>query len=85
MDEIHDVLNRRKEDDELHTELTRTDIIKCIQSERVRFRGVNLCGLDLSKLVISWAPHHMFLSTILIYLQIAILCLVELAKIAFKL
>lgn len=45
------VLNKRKEDEELNTELTRTDIIKCIQSEKVRFRGVNLSGLDLSKLV----------------------------------
>ncbi|XP_061371683.1 FH protein interacting protein FIP2 isoform X2 [Gastrolobium bilobum] len=50
IDGIHAVLNKRKEDDELRTELTRTDIIKCIQSERVRFRGVNLSGIDLSKL-----------------------------------
>lgn len=49
---INSVLNKRKEVDELDSELTRTDIIKCIQSERVRFRGVNLSGLDLSKLVI---------------------------------
>jgi hypothetical protein len=48
---IDGILNKRKEDDEINTELTRTDIIKCIQSERVRFRGVNLSGLDLSKLV----------------------------------
>ncbi|ESQ42955.1 hypothetical protein EUTSA_v10014237mg [Eutrema salsugineum] len=34
-------------------ELTRVDIIKCIQSERVRFRGVNLSGIDLSKLDLS--------------------------------
>lgn len=51
MDEITNVLNKRKEDEELNTELTRTDIIKCIQSEKVRFRGVNISGLDLSKLV----------------------------------
>lgn len=51
MDGINAVLNKRKEDDELSTELTRIDIIKCIQSDRVRFRGVNLSGLDLSKLV----------------------------------
>lgn len=51
MDEIMNVLNKRKEDEELNTELTRTDIIKCIQSEKVRFRGVNISGLDLSKLV----------------------------------
>lgn len=53
MDGISDVLNKRKIDEELDTELTRIDIIKCIQSERVRFRGVNLSGLDLSKLVFS--------------------------------
>ncbi|XP_043725873.1 FH protein interacting protein FIP2-like [Telopea speciosissima] len=56
---IHAVLNRRKDDDDDDaktdvTELTRTDIIKCIQSERVRFRGVNLSGLDLSKLDLSF-------------------------------
>ncbi|XP_034223995.1 FH protein interacting protein FIP2 isoform X4 [Prunus dulcis] len=50
IDGIHAILNKKKEDEELDTELTRTDIIKCIQSDRVRFRGVNLSGLDLSKL-----------------------------------
>ncbi|RDX86397.1 FH protein interacting protein FIP2, partial [Mucuna pruriens] len=54
VDGVHAVLNKRKEDDESHTELTRTDIIKCIQSEKVRFRGVNLSGLDLSKLDLSY-------------------------------
>ncbi|KAM7500008.1 hypothetical protein LguiA_024422 [Lonicera macranthoides] len=53
IDGITAVLNKRKEDEELKTELTRTDIIKCIQSEKVRFRGVNLSGLDLSKLDLS--------------------------------
>ncbi|EXC31701.1 FH protein interacting protein FIP2 [Morus notabilis] len=48
------IINKRKEDEDLTTELTRTDIIKCIQSERVRFRGVNLSGLDLSKLDLSY-------------------------------
>ncbi|KAE8710328.1 FH protein interacting protein FIP2 [Hibiscus syriacus] len=48
---ISSVLNKRKEDEESHAELTRIDIIKCIQSERVRFRGVNLSGLDLSNFV----------------------------------
>lgn len=52
IDGIGDVLNKRKENEELDTELTRTDIIKCIQAEKVRFRGLNLSGLDLSKLVI---------------------------------
>lgn len=52
---IGDVLNnKRKENEELDTELTRTDIIKCIQSEKVRFRGLNLSGLDLSKLDLSY-------------------------------
>ncbi|KAG5028617.1 hypothetical protein AAZX31_05G079200 [Glycine max] len=54
IDGIHSVLNKKNEDDEFHTELTRTDIIKCIQSEKVRFRGVNLSGLDLSKLDLSY-------------------------------
>ncbi|XP_010243737.1 PREDICTED: FH protein interacting protein FIP2 isoform X2 [Nelumbo nucifera] len=54
VDGINAVLNRRKDDDDLKTELTRTDIIKCIQSKRVRFRGVNLSGLDLSKLDLSF-------------------------------
>lgn len=54
IDGIQDVLNKRKEEEELRTELTRTDIIKCIQSERVRFRGVNLSGIDLSKLDLSF-------------------------------
>lgn len=52
VDEVKAVLSKRKEDEELGTELTRIDIIKCIQSDRVRFRGINLSGLDLSKLVI---------------------------------
>ncbi|PIA54100.1 hypothetical protein AQUCO_00900578v1 [Aquilegia coerulea] len=39
--------------DDSKAELTRTDIIKCIQSDRVRFRGVNLSGLNLSKLDLS--------------------------------
>ncbi|XVF30741.1 hypothetical protein REPUB_Repub16aG0084600 [Reevesia pubescens] len=51
---ISSVLNKRKEDEESCAELTRTDIINCIQSERVRFRGVNLSGLDLSKLDLSF-------------------------------
>ncbi|KAG9160393.1 hypothetical protein Leryth_008806 [Lithospermum erythrorhizon] len=50
MEGIQAVLNKRKEDEQLATELTRIDIIKCIQSDRVRFRGVNLSGIDLSKL-----------------------------------
>lgn len=48
---INTALNKRKDEDEFNSELTRRDIIKCIQSERVKFRGMNLSGLDLSKLV----------------------------------
>ncbi|KAK5833096.1 hypothetical protein PVK06_016908 [Gossypium arboreum] len=51
---ISSVLNKRKEDEKSLTELTRTDIIKCIQSKRVKFRGVNLSSLDLSKLDLSF-------------------------------
>ncbi|CAI0383994.1 unnamed protein product [Linum tenue] len=54
IDGINSALNKKKEADDLDTELTRTDIIKCIQSERVRFRGLNLSGLDLSKLDLSF-------------------------------
>ncbi|XP_049401003.1 FH protein interacting protein FIP2 isoform X2 [Solanum stenotomum] len=54
VDGIKSALSKRKEDEELGTELTRIDIIKCIQSDRVRFRGINLSGLDLSKLDLSF-------------------------------
>ncbi|XP_051152446.1 FH protein interacting protein FIP2 isoform X3 [Andrographis paniculata] len=54
IDGIKTSLNKRKEEEEICTELTRIDIIKCIQSEKVRFRGVNLSGLDLSKLDLSY-------------------------------
>ncbi|KAJ3702426.1 hypothetical protein LUZ61_006131 [Rhynchospora tenuis] len=45
--------NMKKPDDE-EPELTRRDIIKCIQSKRLRFRGVNLSQLNLSKLDLSF-------------------------------
>ncbi|KAF9661220.1 hypothetical protein SADUNF_Sadunf19G0045600 [Salix dunnii] len=47
---IDSVLTKRKEDDGLGAELTRADIIKCIQYNKVKFRGINFSGLDLSKL-----------------------------------
>jgi hypothetical protein len=47
------IKDSRKEVGEVEAELTRIDIIKCIQTERVRFRGVNLSGIDLSKLDLS--------------------------------
>ncbi|MCO5557861.1 hypothetical protein L7F22_011433 [Adiantum nelumboides] len=49
MERVNAVLNR-KDDDEEKPELTRKEILKCIQSEHVRLRGVNLSGQDLSKL-----------------------------------
>ena len=52
IDGINDMASKKKEDEEPQSELNRVDIIKCIQSEKVRLRGVNLSGLDLSKLVI---------------------------------
>lgn len=53
---INAALNKKKDEDDLNSvsELTRRDIIKCIQSEKVKFRGVNLSGLDLSKLDLSY-------------------------------
>ncbi|CAN1132276.1 FH protein interacting protein FIP2 [Linum perenne] len=51
---INHAVNQRKQGDETDAELTRTDVLKCIQSEKVRFRGVNLSGLDLSKLDLSF-------------------------------
>ncbi|KAB5512228.1 hypothetical protein DKX38_029256 [Salix brachista] len=47
---INSVLTKRREGDELDAELTRADIIKCIQYNKVKFRGINFSGLDLSKL-----------------------------------
>ncbi|XP_022154530.1 FH protein interacting protein FIP2 isoform X2 [Momordica charantia] len=54
IDGINDVISKKKEDEELESELKRVDIIKCIQSEKVRLRGVHLSGLDLSKLDLSY-------------------------------
>lgn len=46
---INTRLNFKSEEDT--AELTRADIIRFIQSEKIKLRGVNLHGLDLSKLV----------------------------------
>lgn len=54
MESINAAMNK-KEDDEEKPELTRKEILKCIQSERIRLRGVNLSGQDLSKLDLSHA------------------------------
>uniref|UniRef100_A0A251TGC5 Putative potassium channel, voltage dependent, Kv2.1 n=1 Tax=Helianthus annuus TaxID=4232 RepID=A0A251TGC5_HELAN len=55
VDMINEFLNKKK-DEQTHTDLTRTDIIKCVQYANggcVRLMGVNLSGLDLSKLKLS--------------------------------
>ncbi|KAI9186712.1 hypothetical protein LWI28_020107 [Acer negundo] len=54
IEKINAVVIKTKEENEVDAELTRIDIIKCIQSEKVRFRGINLSGLDLSKLDLSF-------------------------------
>ncbi|KAJ6422583.1 hypothetical protein OIU84_027533 [Salix udensis] len=51
---ITSVLTNRREGDGLDAELTRADIIKCIQYNKVKFRGINFSGLDLSKLDLSY-------------------------------
>ncbi|KAL9247081.1 hypothetical protein vseg_020549 [Gypsophila vaccaria] len=51
---LNATLSKRREEDEPDCELTRRDIIKCIQSDKVKLRGVNLSGLDLSKLDLSY-------------------------------
>ncbi|XP_024542575.1 FH protein interacting protein FIP2 isoform X1 [Selaginella moellendorffii] len=47
------VSNKKDEDDEDTAELTRKEVIKCLQTKRVRLRGVNLSGQNLSKLDLS--------------------------------
>ena len=59
MDEITEVLNQRRKDEKMGSDLTRGDIFKFIQSDEVSLRGVNLSGLDLSKLV--WSNTVLFL------------------------
>ncbi|MFS7989960.1 putative chromatin remodeling & transcription regulator BTB-POZ family [Helianthus anomalus] len=57
VERMNEVLNK-KGDEKIDTDLTRTEIIKCVQSSietHVKFRGVNLSGLDLSNLVWSYA------------------------------
>ncbi|KAI7742359.1 hypothetical protein M8C21_005981, partial [Ambrosia artemisiifolia] len=52
VDRINEVLNKKKKDEQMDTDLTRTDIIKyrIKYAGTVNLRGVNLSGLDLSKL-----------------------------------
>ncbi|MFS8002300.1 putative chromatin remodeling & transcription regulator BTB-POZ family [Helianthus anomalus] len=52
VDMINEFLNNKK-DEQTDTDLTRTDIIKCVHyavGGRVKLIGANLSGLDLSKL-----------------------------------
>ena len=51
VEHINISMNKKKDEDSSLAELTRKDIIKCIRSDKIRFRGVNLSGLNLSKLV----------------------------------
>lgn len=51
IEHINISVNKKKDEDSSIAELTRKDVIKCIQSDKIRFRGVNLSSLDLSKLV----------------------------------
>ncbi|XP_076949952.1 FH protein interacting protein FIP2-like isoform X2 [Bidens hawaiensis] len=53
VDKINEVLTKKKEDEQVDSEFTRGDIIRCVQSSCRKFRGVNLSGLDLSKLDLS--------------------------------
>ncbi|KAK9050406.1 hypothetical protein SSX86_030623 [Deinandra increscens subsp. villosa] len=53
VERINEVLNRKKDGKEMDSDLTRTDIIKCVRSKKVNLRGVNLSGLDLSNLDLS--------------------------------
>lgn len=76
-------MNKRREDEELDTELTRVDIIKCVQSEKVRFRGVNLSGLDLSKLVrspVDLSIEHELNYVIVMNLWYCLVCTIYLAS-----
>ncbi|XP_042444398.1 FH protein interacting protein FIP2-like isoform X5 [Zingiber officinale] len=54
IENINASLCNRKDKDAPVVELTRKEVIQIIQSEKVRFRGVNLSGLDLSKLDLSF-------------------------------
>lgn len=69
VDHITSVLSSKK-DSSLEAELTRVEVVKCIQHQRVRFRGLNLSGVDLSKLVSSQICQLYFLS----FFFIDILC-----------
>ena len=53
VDRMTEIVNNRRKGEEMDTDLTRTDIIKyiCKPIENLMLSGVNLSGLDLSKLV----------------------------------
>ncbi|ONK68870.1 uncharacterized protein A4U43_C05F16900 [Asparagus officinalis] len=54
VEHINICMSKKKDEDSSLAELTRKDIIKCVQSDKIRFRGVNLSGLNLSKLDLSF-------------------------------
>jgi uncharacterized protein YjbI with pentapeptide repeats len=47
------LLCKKDEDDNTKPEMSRRDVIKCLQFGKVRLRGVNLSGQNLSKLDLS--------------------------------
>lgn len=54
VEHINTIMDKNKDQDMPEAELTRIDVIKCIQSDKIKFRGVNLSGIDLSKLDLSY-------------------------------
>lgn len=53
VDNIAPLLCKKDEDDNTKPEMSRRDVIKCLQFGKVRLRGVNLSGQNLSKLDLS--------------------------------
>lgn len=53
VENITPLLCKKDEDDNTKPEMTRRDVIKCLQFGKVRLRGVNLSGQNLSKLDLS--------------------------------
>lgn len=53
IENITPLLCKKEEDDNTKPEMSRRDVIKCLQFGKVRLRGVNLSGQNLSKLDLS--------------------------------
>ena len=53
VENISPLLYKKDEDDNTKPEMSRRDVIKCLQSGKVRLRGVNLSGQNLSNLDLS--------------------------------